>query len=117
MVDTTKRVTGKLLGFKSGVILETSFGVEVFNSFIGVELPALPDGFFTTPTLHWIVYSTKQQTTNCEVAYRTTGFGWSADYSLVLSQDESSADIGGWVTIDNNSGKKYVNAKLKLIAG
>lgn len=27
------------------------------------------------------------------------------------------ADIGGWVTIDNDSGKKYVNAKLKLIAG
>lgn len=25
--------------------------------------------------------------------------------------------MGGWVTIDNNSGKKYVDAKLKLIAG
>lgn len=25
--------------------------------------------------------------------------------------------MGGWVTIDNNSGKKYENAKLKLIAG
>lgn len=25
--------------------------------------------------------------------------------------------MGGWVTIDNNSGKKYDNAKLKLIAG
>lgn len=34
-----------------------------------------------------------------------------------MNQDETKADIGGWVTIDNNSGKKYVNAKLKLIAG
>lgn len=25
--------------------------------------------------------------------------------------------MGGWITIDNNSGKKYENAKLKLIAG
>jgi hypothetical protein len=25
--------------------------------------------------------------------------------------------VGGWVTIDNRSGKKYENAKLKLIAG
>ena len=25
--------------------------------------------------------------------------------------------MGGWVTIDNRSGKKYDNAKLKLIAG
>ena len=25
--------------------------------------------------------------------------------------------MGGWVTIDNNSGKRYQDAKLKLIAG
>ena len=117
MVDTTRRVSGKLLGFNSGYILETRFGIEIFNNIVGIDLASLPEGFFTTPTLHWDVYSSRRQTANCEVAYRTTGFGWDADYSLTLSQDESSADIGGWVTIDNNSGKKYVNAKLKLIAG
>lgn len=26
-------------------------------------------------------------------------------------------DFAGWVTIDNNSGKTYKNAHLKLIAG
>ncbi len=36
---------------------------------------------------------------------------------MILSDDEKVADIGGWVTIDNNSGNKYVDAKLKLIAG
>lgn len=51
------------------------------------------------------------------MAYRTTGFSWKSDYSVTLNSDESKADIGGWVTIDNNSGKKYVDAKLKLIAG
>ena len=35
----------------------------------------------------------------------------------MLSNDEKKADIGGWVTIDNNSGKRYTNATLKLIAG
>ena len=55
--------------------------------------------------------------TSCEVAYRTTGFKWKADYSISLNQKEDKADIGGWVTIDNNSGKKYADAKLKLIAG
>lgn len=34
-----------------------------------------------------------------------------------MNEDQTKADVGGWVTIDNNSGKKYVNAKLKLIAG
>jgi hypothetical protein len=36
---------------------------------------------------------------------------------LTINNQETAADIGGWVTIDNNSGKKYVDAKLKLIAG
>ena len=69
------------------------------------------------PTLNWKVWSNQSQTTSCEVAYRTTGFSWKSDYSLTLSQDGKKGDIGGWVTIDNNSGKKYVDAKLKLIAG
>ena len=34
-----------------------------------------------------------------------------------MSADEKKADVGGWVTIDNNSGKRYEDAKLKLIAG
>ena len=77
----------------------------------------MPDGFFTKPTLNWKVWSEKERTTCCEVAYRTTGFKWKADYSISLSQDETKGDLGGWVTIDNYSGKKYENAKLKLIAG
>jgi hypothetical protein len=51
------------------------------------------------------------------VAYRTTGFSWKADYIVTVNNEETKADVGGWVTIDNNSGKKYVNTKLKLIAG
>jgi len=34
---------------------------------------------------------------------------------LTLNDKNTEADIGGWVTIDNNSRKKYVDAKLKLI--
>lgn len=34
-----------------------------------------------------------------------------------MNEKETQADFAGWVTIDNNSGKKYKDAKLKLIAG
>lgn len=114
---TTRRVSGKLLGYNSGYIVQTNAGIQIFNKIAGIEFPSLPDGFFTTPTLNWKVLSQSAVTTPCEVAYRTTGFSWKADYSLTLNEDETLADIGGWVTIDNNSGKKYVDAKLKLIAG
>jgi len=36
---------------------------------------------------------------------------------MVLNQDEDQVDFSGWVTIDNNSGKKYENTKIKLITG
>jgi hypothetical protein len=55
--EKSVRVSGKLLGYKSGFILETSYGIEVFNNIEGIEFPALPEGFFTKPTLQWKVFS------------------------------------------------------------
>ena len=77
----------------------------------------MPAGFLTLPTLHWKVFSERAVRTDVEVAYRTTGFSWKSDYSVTLNNDETKADVGGWVTIDNRSGKRYQQAKLKLIAG
>ena len=106
-----------MLGYNDGYIIKTDYGINVFNSIDAIQFPQLPDGFFTVPTLNWKVFAENPTEIDCEVAYRTTGFSWKADYSLTLNKDETNADIGGWVTIDNNSGKKYVDAKLKLIAG
>lgn len=115
--DQVRRLSGTLLSQDSGFILQTDTGIISLNKVAAIDLPAIPDGFFTVPTLNWKVFSTEAQSNTCQVAYRTTGFNWAADYSIVLNNDETKGDIGGWVTIDNNSGKKYVNAKLKLIAG
>lgn len=82
---TSRRVSGKLLGYNSGYIIQTKNGIQIFNKIAGVEFPTLPEGFFTTPTLNWKVFSEKAITTACEVAYRTTGFRWAADYSLTLN--------------------------------
>ena len=77
----------------------------------------LPDDVVIRPTLVWKVHSTEKTEAKCTVTYRATGFSWKADYIMVLSHNEDTVDFSGWVTIDNRSGKKYNNAKLKLIAG
>ena len=110
-------MTGKLLGYSSGFVIQTKNKIEVYKKVAGFEFPTLPDGFFVTPTLNWKVWSKNKLKSKVEVAYRTNGFSWKADYSISLDEKEEKADIGGWVTIDNHSGKKYVDAKLKLIAG
>jgi hypothetical protein len=42
---------------------------------------------------------------------------WHADYVMVSSPDDDKMDMNAWVTIDNNSGATYKDAKLKLVAG
>ncbi len=42
---------------------------------------------------------------------------WRADYNIVVNKDDTAADIGAWVSILNQSGASYPNAKLKLVAG
>ena len=108
---SSSRVNGTLLGYNKGYILKTDRGIEVYENVEGATFPSLPEGFLTKPTLNWKVFSQKKVTTECEVSYRTTGFKWKADYSVTLSSNEKKADIGGWVTLDNNSGNGNGNIK------
>lgn len=57
LASTSRRVSGKLLGYNSGYIIQTKTGIQIFNKIAGVEFPTLPEGFFTTPTLNWKVFS------------------------------------------------------------
>jgi hypothetical protein len=52
-----------------------------------------------------------------QVTYQTTGIQWRADYSAVVSGDDKKMDLAGWVTITNQSGAAYKDARIKLIAG
>jgi hypothetical protein len=42
---------------------------------------------------------------------------WRADYVAELAGDESKLDLAGWVTLTNQSGASYENARLQLVAG
>lgn len=43
----------------------------------------------------------------CQIVYRTTGFQWTVDYTLIVNGLENKGELGAWVMIENNSGKKY----------
>lgn len=52
-----------------------------------------------------------------ELSYLTGGLSWKADYVAELAAAEDSIDLNGWVTLTNNSGTRYPNAQLQLVAG
>jgi hypothetical protein len=52
-----------------------------------------------------------------EVSYLTQNLNWSADYVLVVNEQDTQAALQGWVTLVNHSGASYKNAQLQLVAG
>ena len=79
--------------------------------------PALGDDTILNPTLTWKLNSSTAAKFDAELAYVTGGLSWKADYNLVAQEKSDLIDIVGWVTFDNQSGKTFRDAKIKLMAG
>jgi hypothetical protein len=79
--------------------------------------PDLGDDTILKPTLNWLIQSEKSGKLHAEISYVTGGFTWEADYNLVSPEKGDDVDLIGWVTMDNQSGKTFENAKIKLMAG
>jgi hypothetical protein len=69
------------------------------------------------PTLTWQLQSDASGSFDAELGYVTGGMSWDAAYNLVLPEKGDTIDLVGWVTMDNQSGKSFMDAKIKLMAG
>src|SRR6478672_10206925 len=79
--------------------------------------PALSNDTILKPTLSWLLQSDRPGNTNAEFSYVTGGMSWHADYNVVAPVSGNLLDIVGWVTLDNQTGKTFPNAHIKLMAG
>jgi hypothetical protein len=79
--------------------------------------PALGDDTILTPALDWIIRSDAPAKFDAELSYVTGGMTWSADYNVVAPETGDLLDLVGWVTLDNQSGKQFDHARIKLVAG
>jgi hypothetical protein len=118
------RYAGDLMSFDGQQLVLRLYGekgdlvmVQRPQNIKDIQFGALPEGLITKPTLVWKVSTAKVGTQLVEVAYQTGGIGWQADYNAVLNADDTKLDLSGWVTINNQSGATYKDARLKLIAG
>ena len=120
--DKLDSFTGTLLSTSGGLVLREPDGsVRVVSHNSGITLPSLPGGLITRPTLVWDVITKKPGKHTARVAYQTTGITWWADYNLTYSEgadaNSCSLNVSAWVSILNQSGASYPDAKIKLIAG
>jgi hypothetical protein len=79
--------------------------------------PSLTDDSILKPRLEWLLSTDKPGRFPAELSYVTGGMSWEADYNIVAPEKGDVVDIVGWVTIDNQTGRTFDNARIKLMAG
>jgi hypothetical protein len=87
------------------------------TNIVETRFDQLPSDLIAKPTLVWSLNNTGGDNHRVEASYLTNGIGWRADYVVVVNQNDTRADLNGWVTLNNNTGTTFRNAELKLVAG
>ena len=112
--DTRERA--RVLSVNGGVVLQYRDRIETqLRGYI--IYPVAPRDFRDRPTLVLDVASAQSGEQLVDLSYLTSGMSWYATYVGVLSPDERSLGLTGLVTLSNNSGASYENARLQLVAG
>ncbi len=108
--------TAQVLSAQDGVVLKVGDRIET-----GVPgrivFDGVPANLRDRPTLVSEFTSRRGGTQDLELSYLTGGLSWKADYVAELNADDSAIDLNGWVTLHNQSGTAYANARLQLVAG
>ena len=110
------REEATVLATNSGVVLRFPDRIET-----GVPgrlaFSSVPENLRDRPTLVIRLQSAQAVDDTLELSYLTQGLSWRADYVAELSPQDDRIDLNGWVTLTNESGTTYNNAKLQLVAG
>jgi hypothetical protein len=110
------REVATVLSTNNGVVLKYAdrieTGVPGRLAFSGV-----PDTLRDRPTLVISLLNPAAGPQNLELSYLTGGMSWRADYVAELNAADDQLDLNGWVTLTNQSGAAYPDARLQLVAG
>src|SRR6202008_1510639 len=81
------------------------------------RFPEVPANLFDRPTLLMSLENSGSRKQQIEASYLAGNLSWNSDYVLTVGREDKAADLDGWVTLVNNSGTAFHNARLQLVAG
>ena len=116
---TTKReeVKATLLADNNGPVWKIGNDIVTGLYAESYRFPEVPANLFERPTLLMSLENSGSRKQQVEASYLAGNLSWNADYVLTIRRDDKAADLDGWVTLANNSGTAFHNARLQLIAG
>ncbi len=114
--DEEKIEEAEVLSVNNGVVLR--IGNRIETGYPGrIIYDEVPKNLRDRPTLVISLESGTNKIQDLQLSYLTGGLGWKADYVAELDVSDKFVDLTGWVTLTNQSGASYKNAKLQLVAG
>ena len=112
-----EEVKALLLSYNNGPVWKIGSEIVTGLNADHIRFPELPDTLYSRPTLIWTVQNDGAPKHRVEASYLAGRMAWNADYVLTVARDDKAADLNGWVTLTNNSGTGFRNARLQLVAG
>ncbi|HEY6236878.1 MAG TPA: DUF4139 domain-containing protein [Candidatus Elarobacter sp.] len=111
------RERARVMATNGGVVLRYADRIE--TSVDGrLAFPSLPPDLRDRPTLVTdIANAGDAAAQQVELTYLTGGLSWKADYTALLSPNDDRIDLRGLITLQNQSGTAYRNARVQLVAG
>jgi hypothetical protein len=116
---TTKReeIKATLLSDNNGPVWKIGNDIVTGMYAESYRFPEVPANLYERPTLLMSLDNSGGRKHQIEASYLATNLSWNSDYVLTVGRDDRAADLDGWVTLANNSGTAFHNARLQLVAG
>jgi len=109
-----------VLSVNDGAVLRIGERIEVLRDDglpTRVIFDKVPPNLRARPTLSVDLQTRTPGSRSAELRYLTTGLAWKADYVGVFDEANERIDFQGWITLSNDSGTAYPNARTLLVAG
>src|SRR5882724_4179122 len=116
---TTKHeeVKATLLADNNGPVWKIGNDIVTGMYSESLRFPEVPANLYDRPTLLMSLENEGGRKQQVETSYLATNLSWNSDYVLTVGREDKAADLDGWVTLTNNSGTAFHNARLQLVAG
>ena len=112
-----EEVKATLLANNNGPVWKIGNDIVTGGYAESYRFPEVPANLFDRPTLLMSLENSGSRKQQIEASYLASNLSWNSDYVLTVGRDDKAADLDGWVTLVNNSGTAFHNARLQLVAG
>lgn len=116
-VDSRRVVKARLLGLEGKTaLLSMDDGSMWIGPYEAVMLESTPEDAVLAPVMNWQYVNRGSEQQDVALSYLTSGLDWDAE--MVLREEQNGTySMQAWAALTNNSGKRFDNVRLFLVAG